>query len=112
MSVTTEGTAVYSKLERAGQIAVLYSPGYGAGWWTWNRDHEGLIFDAEIVNAVLAGDRNRAVQIAETKYPGIYAGGGEDLEVYWVNKGVRFMIDEYDGSEGVTILDPDFGHIA
>ena len=25
-----------------GNVAVLYSPGFGAGWYTWNTDYEGL----------------------------------------------------------------------
>jgi hypothetical protein len=26
------------KVIRDGKVAVLYSPGYGAGWYSWNRD--------------------------------------------------------------------------
>lgn len=37
-----------------GKIAALYSPGFGAGWYSWNTQHEGLVFDAEIVRAVMA----------------------------------------------------------
>ena len=32
------------KLERDGKVAILYSPGYGAGWSTWNDDNDGEYF--------------------------------------------------------------------
>lgn len=100
------------KLERDGNVAVLYSPGFGAGWYSWNSEREGLLFDREIVEAVLAGDNKRAAQIAERKYPNIYAGGADGLTVEWVPKGSRFEIAEYDGSESVRVFGPDEGHIA
>jgi hypothetical protein len=100
------------KVEKDGLVAVLYSPGYGAGWHSWNSEHEGLLFDREIVEAVLAGDVKRAVSIAEAKYPGIYTGGGDDLTIEWVPKGSRFEIHEYDGSESVRIFGPQDGHVA
>jgi hypothetical protein len=74
----------YEKLKRDGKVAVMYSPGFGAGWSTWN-DHEGLVFDREIAEAVLAGDKNSAAKIAERKYPDAYLGGLCDLEVAWVD---------------------------
>lgn len=104
--------AEFEKLEQAGNVAVLYSPGYGAGWYSWNSGHEGLLFDKEIVEAVLAKDLAAACAIAERKYPGGYWGGVHDLEVYWVPKGTRFEIEEYDGNESVRILTPDDGHTA
>ena len=102
----------FEKLERDGEIAVLYSPGYGAGWFTWNTEHPGLMFDRDIVAHVLKEDRARAISLAETKYPGIYPGGGEQLQVCWVPKGQRFTIDEYDGSESVRFLSPTDGYVA
>ncbi len=102
----------YEKLERDGKVAVLYSPGFGAGWYSWNTEHDGLLFDKEVAEKVLAEDWDAAVDIAERKYPGIYAGGGHDLEVEWVPKGCRFEIHEYDGSESVRIFSPSDGHFA
>ena len=95
--------ADFEKLERDGMIAVLVSPGFGAGWYSWNPDYQGLLFDKEIVEAVLAKDRAKAIAIAERKYPGCYTGGGEDLVVNWVAKGTKFEIHEYDGSESLRI---------
>ena len=102
----------FEKFERGGDIAVLYSPGFGAGWYTWNSGEEGLLFDKEIVEAVLAGDTDKAVAVAERKYPGIYTGGGDDLAIAWVPKGCRFDVHEYDGNESVRVLGPDYGHLA
>lgn len=44
-----------NNIEKDGEIAVLYSPGYGAGWSTQNKGEfeERLLMDAEIVQAVL-----------------------------------------------------------
>ena len=28
-----------NKVIRDGKVAVLYSPGYGAGWYSWNWNH-------------------------------------------------------------------------
>jgi hypothetical protein len=104
-----------NKLEREGKIAVLYSPGYGAGWSTWysgpREKQEILLMDADIVQAVLDGDRNKAADIAKIKLEddSFYAGGSEDLEVEWISKGSIFKINEYDGSESVSRLgDIDF----
>ena len=104
----------YEKLERDGKVAVLYSPGFGAGWSTWNTEprYRGLLFDHEIVEFVLANDLGAAINLTEKKYPGVYTGGGSNLTVEWVPKGERFTIKEYDGAERVTIISPDFGTVA
>ncbi len=104
-------TIEFEKYEKAGQIAVLYSPGYGAGWYTWN-SYEGLLFDKEIVEAVLAEDKTKAIQIAERKYPEVYCGGAEDLTIRWVDKGSRFTVREYDGNEHVEVFGPEYGILA
>jgi len=108
-----ESTMSFEKFERNGEVAVLYSPGFGAGWSTWNHEYEeALLFDREIVEAVLAENRQLAEEIAERKYPDVYTGGAEDLEVYWVSKGIRFEVSEYDGSERVRVFSPPNGYEA
>lgn len=97
----------FTKYQVDDKVAVLYSPGFGAGWYTWN-GHEGMLFDIAIVKAVLYGDREKAAKIAEQKY-GAYTGGAEDLVVGWVTKGERFEILEYDGSESLRIFGPEDG---
>lgn len=94
----------YEKYIRDGMVAVLYSPGFGAGWYTWNPDREGILFDREIVEAVLANNRTLAADIAARKYPGCYTGGADCLEVGWVPPGGAFEIEEYDGSETLHII--------
>ena len=100
--------AEFEKYEKDGKVAVLYSPGFGAGWSTWARleDHgEALIFDKEIVELVLNDQLDRVVQLVADKYPEFSSGGAEDLRVCWVPKGVGFRINEYDGSESVELFD-------
>lgn len=93
------------KIERDGKVAVLVSPGYGAGWSTWNNEHrETLCMDAEIVQAVLDGDKKKAVEIAKQKCGDFYEGGINDLMVMWVSKGDSFEIDEYDGYESLHVI--------
>lgn len=64
------------KIERDGKVAVLYSPGYGAGWSTWAdaRYSETLCMDARIVGPVLAGDIPAAVTAALALVPDFYTG--------------------------------------
>ena len=102
----------YEKLVKDGMVAVLYSPGFGAGWYSWNTEHEGLIFDKELVNLVVAGKTGAAVTLAKRKYPEIYDGGGGNLKVHWVPQGSRFEINEYDGSESVRVFGPNDGIVA
>ena len=93
-----------NKVIKDGKVAVLYSPGYGAGWHTWGAPVEA-VFDPDLVNAVLEEDYEKAVQIANTKWPDKYDGGVRDLKVKWIPEGTRFIINEYDGSESIQYLD-------
>ena len=34
---------------RDGLVAVVYSPGFGAGWYTWNLESPEILFDPNIV---------------------------------------------------------------
>lgn len=95
-----------NKIERDGNIAVLVSCDYGAGWSTWNNEHrETLCMDADIVQAVLDGDKVKAVEIAKQKCGNFYEGGIRSLTVEWVKKGAAFEIEEYDGSETLHVID-------
>jgi hypothetical protein len=88
-------------------VAVVYSPGFGAGWSTWNTEFaEFLCMDSVIAACVLAGDIEGAITRAESVCPDIYPGGADDLRVEWLPDGTRFRIDEYDGSESVVVFDP------
>jgi hypothetical protein len=96
-----------------GEVAVIYSPGYGAGWSTWNSElGEAAIFDKDLVEALLANDHLKVASIAESKYPDAYAGGLEKASIEWVPIGSQFDILEYDGSERVRIIGPSSHYIA
>lgn len=107
----------FPKLERDGKIAVLYSPGYGAGWSTWNNSNWGPLLTAhrDIVELVLSGCNEAAGQKAEsiiraiTGKPDDYVCvlGAGNLRVEWIAKGDRYRIDEYDGSESIETLGSD-----
>ena len=88
-----------------GKVAILYSPGYGAGWSTWANDPT-MVFCPSLAEAV---DRDASLeelrQIAMEEFPGEYHGGLKNLHIVWLEPGTRFEISEYDGSESVRIFD-------
>ena len=93
------------KVVKDGMVAVLYSPGFGAGWFSWNEEYPQCIFDPDLVAAVLSGESVKVCELAEEKYGEFfYTGGARDLRVCWVKQGEQFEITEYDGSEDVNII--------
>ena len=94
------------KVIRNGKVAVLYSPGFGAGWYSWNSNKE-LLFHPKLVEMV---ENNRQSEITTQwiqKNLGInnvYCGGADDLQIEWLDEGTVFEIDEYDGSESIITL--------
>lgn len=92
------------KLVRDGKVAVIYSPGYGSGWSTWNNEYaEDFVFNKDIAQAILDGNQDKAKEIAESKYPKAYIGS-QELVIAWVDQGEQFLIKEYDGAERVKTL--------
>ena len=92
-----------------GMVAVLVSPGWGAGFHTWN-DIPNLCFCPYIVNHILNGTRD---QIQESEIKAFYnishvdylsTSGLDDVEIQWVPQGTAFTIDEYDGNESIQYL--------
>ena len=49
------------KVIRDVKVAVLYSPGFGAGWSTWGRGDYGdkVLFDPTVVQCIETGDFNK-----------------------------------------------------
>jgi hypothetical protein len=91
------------KLIIDGQVAVLVSHGYGAGWYSWDGD-ENALFDPVLAQALLDGkSMDELTRIASERYPDVYLGGLDGLTVHWVPVGQRFRIEEYDGSEGLML---------
>ena len=97
------------KVIKDGSVAVCYSPGYGAGWYSWGAPLE-LIFHPKIVNMVL---ENRQDEITgewlskniDDKYVHVYCGGCSDLDIEWIPEGTPFIIKEYDGCETIVTYD-------
>ena len=87
------------KYIKDGNIAVLYSPGFGAGWSTWGEPE--MAYDKDLVEAFIEGSHAKLQEKAEGKYPNVYLGGLEDVKIEWVPQGVGFRISEYDGSESI-----------
>ena len=93
------------RVVKDGMVAVVFSPGYGAGWSSWNRKYseEELIFDPGLVDLVLAGKEQKEIEVYATlKWPDAYLGGLGDLDIIWVPMGTKFHILEEDGNEMVV----------
>jgi len=91
------------KVIRDGRVAVLYSPDYGAGWYTWNTEHPDMMFDPTVVNYVLEGKVDQIKAYAALKWPDAYIGGLDDLKIEWLPEGTAFRINEYDGNESIEV---------
>ena len=96
---------------RDGRVAVLYSPGYGAGWYT-SHYIEALIFDPSIVLWLENDEYDKIKHYVTLKYPDAYLGGLDDLTVKWLQEGTLFKIDEYDGNESVSVREEEQWFIA
>jgi hypothetical protein len=97
------------KLVVDGKVAVLYSPGYGAGWSTWNTVYPEIIFDPAIVKLVIEKRFDELETFVTLKYEKIYTGGLMDLEVVWVKEGRLFKIEDHDGNEFIEYKDEEDG---
>lgn len=111
-----------------GRVGVVYAPGYGAGWSTWNEDYaEVLMFHHEIVDAVLDIEENdwreyddprakdrvdqalKAIFGPDTNDVNvensvcIYTGAADQLVVEWVRPNVPVKVNEYDGYESLKV---------
>lgn len=100
------------KVERDGKVAVIVSYGYGAGWSTWAVEPEAALFAPDVVAWIEAGrpDDPEVIEAFGEKYGP--AGGLHQASIEWLPKGTQFMVDEYDGAESLTIIEPTTGYIA
>ena len=94
-----------NKVIRDGKVAVLVSPGHGAGWSTWTycveEDDPGfMMFDPTLVAMVERGASAEEIEAyVKSKYPDGYYGGADGLTIEWLPVGTQFRVHEYDGSE-------------
>ena len=95
------------KLIEKGKVAVLYSPGFGAGWYTWNQTVPQILYDPAIVKFVEKEKFDELATYVALKYPDIYTGGMKDLKVAWIPEGTLFRVDDYDGSESIEFKEND-----
>jgi hypothetical protein len=87
-----------------GKVAVLYSPGFGAGWYSWN-ECEPLLFDPVVVEMVRNNRHDEIESYITRAYPDtdVFCGEVKTLTIAWVPVGEKFQIDEYDGAESVIL---------
>lgn len=108
------------KYIRNDKVAVAYSPGFGAGWSTWESDQklaETLMFHPDIINMILSNkqseiDEDWLVEHFGEEFEAVYCGGASNLSIKWIPVGTQFRIDEYDGNESVITLDNDHIYLA
>ena len=89
-----------------GQVAVLVSEGYGAGWSTWNGHSEFLMFDKGLVQLAIKGAKKPEVEAYLKDKLGEdapYMGGWSGIEVHRLSPGTCFLVEEYDGWESLTL---------
>lgn len=102
------------KFIRDGKVAVLYAPGYGAGWYSWHGIEE-LLYDPSVVSMLESKAPGESIlAYCEEKYKDddAYFGGIDDLTIEWVPIGREFVIREYDGSESIEYKDKVKWHAA
>lgn len=97
------------KMIRGNDVAVIVSPGYGAGWSSWCREHAVfLMFDKTLVEMKEKKVSEEEVEkYLESKFGSdqhIYCGGWDKAKIEWVTIGAKLRIDEYDGYETLIEL--------
>ena len=102
-----------------GDVAVLISPGYGAGWSTWGdaEQRAQLLFDRRFISLKLDNPPDadvRVIALLNSIWPDDppYEGGFAKARVVWVKPGTAFRVSEYDGNESLILLDNDERFIA
>jgi hypothetical protein len=98
----------WEKYEQDGKVAVLISPGFGAGWATWADEElqQQFAMDRRLVEVVLAKGQPTEELMDEIFGEDQYRYmGGLPVIVEWVDKGRPFYIHEYDGSETIKTTD-------
>jgi len=96
------------KVIRDGKVGIIYSSGYGAGWYSWNTDVPQCLFSPEIIELI----ESEGTSIINDDYceklfnvESFYSGGSDGLRVEWLPIGTHFDIHEYDGAEHVQTFD-------
>jgi len=89
-----------------GEVAVLVSGGFGAGWSTWVGEgrQDTALFHPKFVVAALNGVQD-IEPIAEEVFgdDDSYTGGWKGVRVCWLKPGTKFYVDECDGAESLVL---------
>jgi hypothetical protein len=95
-----------NKVIRDGHVAVIFSPGHGAGWYTWHNVEE-LVYDPVIVEMIENVVHPTFIEeyCEKTYGDNHYYGGAHQLAIVWMPEGTEFIINEYDGHESVEYKD-------
>lgn len=97
-------------------VAIVITNGFGMGWSTECRNPvqaQKALFSPETVNWVLAGKPADSRPDFKLLFSDDGSGqalyfsdcGAKNLEVAWIPVGQQFVVDVYDGDEGITWLD-------
>lgn len=94
---------------------VIYSPGFGAGWSTWNDEEKRnfLALDPVLAEMAEAGATSDEAEAYIKKSLGldnddyICMLGWEGIKTLEIPSGTLFMINEYDGSESIQLQTGD-----
>jgi hypothetical protein len=93
------------KVVRDGMVAVLVSPGYGAGWSTWSSKPQEMMFNPEMVYAVETEAGPFELEwLSMQIFPDQYTGGASTLTIEWVPEGTEFYISDHDGFERLNFV--------
>ena len=89
------------KYIKDGQVAILVSPGWGAGWSTWEKKE--LAYDKRVVEKFLQDVSEKEMQkyLNSIGYKDVYMGGYSQLEIKWLPVGTMYRITENDGWESI-----------
>ena len=109
-----------------GEIGILVSYGYGAGWSSWSEYGIKLAVDKRIIekfNEHIDDDEwRREIDsfhdndiktefqnfLSSIGYDNVYLGGLKDCELVFVPQGSAIRITEYDGNENLEIGYTDY----
>lgn len=97
-----------------GEVGVLYSPGFGAGWSTWaSEDESFFVFDKNLVELALIGAPEEDVsKYLKSIGKDSYTGGWDKIAVEFMKPGTAFIVKEYDGCESITYFNDIIPFIA
>lgn len=102
----------YPHVERDGKVAVIYSPNFGSGWYSWNTEYPELLFDPNIVRMLEEDKREFIEPYVEETYGDEPYVSVRQLKIEWLPVGTRFRIKEYDGAESIIDVDKELVFVA